>query len=138
MPPTLVTLVRHGQAAHNVDFQHHLHDTYLTPLGESQCQSLPSRFPAEPPVTLLVSSPLKRTLQTTLIGFAPQVQSGVKIEVVPEFQEASALPCDTGSPREVLEKEEAFKGLDFSRLGEDWDSKVMLCGFSLVRGGVRY
>lgn len=66
------------------------------------------------------------------------MQSGVKIEVVPEFQEASALPCDTGSPREVLEKEEAFKGLDFSRLGEDWDSKVMLCGFSLVRGGVRY
>ncbi|KAH0614634.1 uncharacterized protein H6S33_000270 [Morchella sextelata] len=123
MAPTLVTLVRHGQAAHNVDFQHHLHDTYLTPLGESQCQSLPSRFPAEPPVTLLVSSPLKRTLQTTLIGFAPQVQSGVKIEVVPEFQEASALPCDTGSPREVLEKEEAFKGLDFSRLGDDWDSK---------------
>lgn len=123
MAPTLVTLVRHGQATHNVDFQQHLHDTYLTPLGESQCISLPSRFPPEPPVTLIISSPLKRTLQTTLIGFAPVVQRGVEVVIVPEFQEASALPCDTGSDREVLEAEEIFKGLDFSRLESGWNSK---------------
>jgi broad specificity phosphatase PhoE len=39
----------------------------------------------------------------------------------PGFQENSAKPCDTGSPREVLEKE--HPGLDYSLVVDGWDSK---------------
>jgi broad specificity phosphatase PhoE len=39
----------------------------------------------------------------------------------PDLQERSALPCDTGSDRGVLEG--AFPGLDFSILPEGWTSK---------------
>jgi len=121
--PKLLTLVRHGQAFHNIDRRFDLHDAYLTPLGEEQCRGLLSRFPPEPAVDLLVSSPLKRTLQTTLIGFSPQVKQGIKIEVLPNLQESSATPCDTGSAREELEADEKFTGLDFSRCVEGWNSK---------------
>jgi len=99
-------------------------DTCLTPLGETQCHQLLKEFPPEPPVDLLVSSPLKRTIQTTLLGFKKQVESGVKVELLAELQEATDLPCDTGSSRDVLEKEELFKRLDFSGLPDDWTSKV--------------
>lgn len=33
------------------------------------------------------------------------------------------LPCDTGSPREVLEADSEYAGLDFSELTPDWTSK---------------
>jgi broad specificity phosphatase PhoE len=39
----------------------------------------------------------------------------------PELQERSALPCDTGSERAVLEHE--FPELDFKGLKEGWTSK---------------
>ena len=100
-------------------------DTCLTPLGETQCHQLLKEFPPEPPVDLLVSSPLKRTIQTTLLGFKNQVESGVRVELLAELQEGCDLPANTGSSRDVLEKEELFKGLDFSGLPEDWNSKVL-------------
>jgi len=68
-----------------------------------------------PPSALLVSSPLRRTLQTALIGLErPPLPH-------PGFQENSAKPCDTGSPRQALEKE--FPGLNFSLVVDGWDSK---------------
>lgn len=49
---------------------------------------------------------------------------------MPELQETSELPCDTGSCRDELEKVEAFRGIDFTPLDEarteedgDWNSK---------------
>ena len=125
MAPRIITLVRHGQAHHNINCNYHLHDPYLTPLGEAQCQELSKEFPSEPPVDLLVSSPLKRTIQTTLFGFKKQVESGAKVELLAELQEAEGFPCDTGSSRDELEKEELFQGLDFSGLPDDWNSKAL-------------
>jgi len=58
-----------------------------------------------------------------LFGFKKQIESGVKMELLAELQESSGMPCDTGSSREVLEKEELFQGLDFSGLPDDWTSK---------------
>ena len=101
-----------------------MHDALLTPLGETQCHELSKEFPPEPPVGLLVSSPLKRTIQTTLLGFKKQVESGIKVELLAELQEVSEAPCNTGSSRDDLEKEESFKGLDFSGLPDDWTSKA--------------
>ena len=125
MSPRIITLVRHGEARHNVTRNFQVRDTSLTPLGETQCHELLKEFPSEPPVDLLVSSPLKRTIQTTLLGFKKQVESGVKVEILAELQEATDLPCDTGSNRDDLEKEELFNGLDFSGLPDDWTSKVL-------------
>lgn len=122
MAPKLLTLVRHGEAQHNVGRRHHLPDTYLTDLGESQCRELCEHFPASPVIDLLVSSPLHRTLQTTQIGFAAQVAQ-LGIEVLPELQECSSLPCDTGTARELLEANERFRGINFARCVDGWNSK---------------
>lgn len=37
--------------------------------------------------------------------------------------ECNAFPCDTGSPREVLEKDPELQGFDLSLLTPDWTSK---------------
>jgi len=125
MAPRIITLVRHGEAQHIVTRNFLAPDTFLTPLGEAQCDELSRQFPSKPPVDLLVSSPLKRTIQTTLLGFKKQVERGVVVELLAELQETSEKPCNTGSSRDVLEKEELFQGLDFSGLPDDWTSKVL-------------
>ena len=129
MAPKLITLVRHGQAHHNVNTQYHLHDPYLTAEGESQCRTIPDRFPANPPVDLLVTSPLKRTIQTTLIGFPAQIASGAPIIALPELQETSSMPCDTGSPILEIESDPVLRpstgAIDFSLVeaADGWTSK---------------
>jgi len=137
MAPRIITLIRHGQAHHNVGLKHHLPDPCLTPLGEAQCDELSKEFPSEPPVDLIVSSPLKRTIQTTLLGFKKQVESGVKIELLAEIQETTGKPCDIGSSRDELEKEELFQGLDFSGLPDDWNSKVSYVPPNSLGGSAR-
>lgn len=37
--------------------------------------------------------------------------------------ECNDFPCDTGSPREVLERDPEFNGFDLSNLTPDWTSK---------------
>ena len=112
-----------------------MHDALLTPLGESQCHELSKEFPSEPPVDLPVSSPLRRTIQTTLLRVKKQVESGIKVELLAELQEVSEAPCNTGSCRDVLEKE-LFKGLDFSGLPDDWTSKAYYAPLGSLRGRV--
>lgn len=76
-------------------------------------------------VDLVVSSPLKRTLQTTKLGWAPTVERlGIKnVLCIPQAQECNDFPCDTGSSREELEKDPEFADFDLSRLTPDWTSK---------------
>jgi broad specificity phosphatase PhoE len=131
MAPKLITLVRHGEGHHNVGPKYHLHDPYLTELGESQCRLLWGKFPQEPTPTLIVSSPLKRTLQTTIIGFTPFISSGkTPVIVMAELQETSSMPCDTGSPSEDLARDPALqlpgdaKPIDYSVLPGDWATKT--------------
>jgi broad specificity phosphatase PhoE len=88
----------------------------LTELGETQARSVRDTYPflfSSP--AYLVSSPFRRTLQTALLAF------NRKPLPHPGFQENSAKPCDTGSPRSVLEKE--FSDLDFELLDDEWNSK---------------
>lgn len=74
---------------------------------------------------MLVSSPLRRALQTTLIGFRPEVQRGLKVVALPDVQETSDLPCDTGSDVIALEKEFGKDGnVDLGLLSEGWQIKV--------------
>jgi broad specificity phosphatase PhoE len=46
------------------------------------------------------------------------------IIALPELQENSSSPADTGSSRETLERIEEFDGIDFGRLAKHWNSKT--------------
>jgi broad specificity phosphatase PhoE len=66
-------------------------------------------------VAFIVSSPIRRTLQTSLLGF------NFKPLPHPGFQENSAKPCDTGSAISLLLEE--FPELDFGLVVDGWSSK---------------
>ena len=98
----------------------------MTPLGRRQAETFPSRTPQlQQQVDLLVTSPLKRALYTTLLAWEPAVaRLGIEnVLVLPEAQECADEPCDTGSPLEVLASNQDFKGLNFARVTPDWTSK---------------
>lgn len=76
---------------------------------------------------MVVASPLRRTIYTALLGFETEIKSkGLKIVALPEIQETSDVPCDTGSDIEALKKEVQEKGLpvDLDLVSEDWNNKV--------------
>ncbi|KAL8888414.1 MAG: hypothetical protein Q9192_006181 [Flavoplaca navasiana] len=113
------------KAVHNLTtLNHGMHDPALTPQGENQCLELQSKFPHHDFVDLLVCSPLQRTIQTTLLAFDPEISRGVQCIALPEVQETSDLPCDTGSNLVKLKEMFKNKPVDLTLLPEDWDSKV--------------
>ncbi|KAI9738748.1 MAG: hypothetical protein M1834_008255 [Cirrosporium novae-zelandiae] len=128
MGPT-IHLVRHAQGWHNLeagvrdDDPFSLPDPDLTPEGESQCLTLMSEFPYHSRISLLVASPIRRTIYTALLGFSPEIKRGMRILTLPEAQETSDLPCDTGSDPEVLLKEFKDKPVDLELVEPGWNSK---------------
>ncbi|KAI0152548.1 phosphoglycerate mutase-like protein [Hypoxylon sp. NC0597] len=126
-PNSRLILTRHAQAEHNVTLDYSIHDAPLTPLGKKQAASLPRLIPdLQKEVDVIISSPLRRTLQTTCLGWAPAIErlGGPKnVVLLPQAQECSNLPCDTGSAREVLERDPEFAVFDLTPLTPDWNSK---------------
>ncbi|OJD30325.1 phosphoglycerate mutase family protein [Diplodia corticola] len=129
-PPTHLHLVRHAQGYHNLTPDNHkLHDPALTPLGKQQCADLQRAFfsPSQQQarITHVVASPIKRTLWTALLAFAPAIDAQqLRVIALPELQETSDLPCDTGSDRAELEREFEGQPVDWSRVGDGWNSKT--------------
>jgi broad specificity phosphatase PhoE len=125
MSKTYLHLVRHAQGFHNLSTENHiLPDPSLTPLGEEQCATLSSEFPYHSKITHLVASPLRRTLYTTLLSFPTSISSGKKVLALPELQETSDLPCDTGSAPSALQEEFGPKGqVDLSLVHDGWNVK---------------
>ncbi|KAK4160054.1 histidine phosphatase superfamily [Cladorrhinum sp. PSN259] len=125
MAKTYVHLVRHAQGFHNLCVENHqLRDPDLTPLGQEQCAALQKDFAHHGKVTHLVASPLRRTIYTCLLSFEPVVERGVKVVALPDIQEVSPFPCDTGSEPEDLQKEFGADGkvvLDLVK--EGWNDK---------------
>ncbi|EWG47656.1 hypothetical protein FVEG_07713 [Fusarium verticillioides 7600] len=122
--PQIIHLVRHGQAVHNLgEANNILPDTDLTPLGQEQAKGLISKCPELVNVDLIVSSPLRRTLQTTLLGFSSQLERGLQIVALPEVQEVSAMNCDTGSDLAVIKEEFRQEPVDFSLVEPGWQVK---------------
>lgn len=114
-----------SKAVHNLTVLNHgMHDPALTPHGENQCLELQAKFPYHESVDLLVCSPLQRTIQTTLLAFDPEISRGIQCIALPEVQETSDLPCDTGSNVAILKEKFKNKPVDLSLLSEDWDSKT--------------
>ncbi|KAM0079630.1 hypothetical protein ACKRZS_008241 [Fusarium odoratissimum] len=122
--PQTIHLVRHGQAVHNLgEANLVLPDTDLTPLGEEQARGLLSKFPGLANVDLIVSSPLRRTLQTTLLAFPTQLERGLQIVALPEVQEVSDLNCDTGSDLSAIKAEFEHQSVDFGLVEPGWQIK---------------
>jgi len=99
-------------------------DPSLTPFGEEQCRQLVEKFPYHDSVDLLVTSPLRRTIYTTLLGFKPEIERGMTVIALPEVQETADVPCDTGSDIGILKEEMKSKPVDLSRVMEGWNSKT--------------
>lgn len=120
----IIHCVRHAQGYHNLNIANHaLRDPKLTSYGEEQCRRLAKDFPSKG-VDLIVASPIVRTLNTSLIGFEEVIKSkGLKVVAIPELQETSDLPCDTGSSPEDLAKVYEGKPVDLSRVKADWTDK---------------
>jgi broad specificity phosphatase PhoE len=125
LPPTLY-LIRHGEAWHNVSDDHtYTRDTILITAGRLQAARLRAALPASSRLQIgaIVASPLRRALQTALIGFedliipdnakvvanqasvnttvldAAQTQSKpLCLVALPSAKEVSNLPCCTGLP----------------------------------------
>ena len=124
MAPT-IHCVRHAQGYHNLSVANHsIHDPLLTPLGEEQCHQLQKNFPNPQNIDLVVASPLKRTMYTALIGFDSVIkQKGLKVLAMPELQETSDLPCDTGSREEEIAVEFEGKPIDLRLVMPGWNDK---------------
>ncbi|KAH7176238.1 phosphoglycerate mutase family protein [Dactylonectria macrodidyma] len=126
-----IYLIRHAESVHNVskDFSHR--DPPLTELGIAQASALGKSFPSLASVAIVLTSPLTRTLETTLAAFSHildkqsvgdgGIDAGARLVLDPDLQERSDLPCDTGSDRATLE--ERIPNLDFGVLQGKWYTK---------------
>lgn len=103
-------------------------DAALTSEGKGQCSELNAGTTSniQQSAQLIVTSPLRRTLQTTLLGF-PDLISRLggrsAIVALPHLQENGSSPADTGSSRSELEGQSEFAGIDFGLLDHKWNSK---------------
>ncbi len=107
-----------------------MHDPSLTTLGEQQCATLRETFPYHDKICLVISSPLRRTIYTTHLSFTPALNNGRchhKIVALPEIQESSDFPCDTGTDPDQLAKEmtESHVPVDLGLLNQGWNIKRM-------------
>ncbi|GAA6016855.1 hypothetical protein JCM10207_003274 [Rhodosporidiobolus poonsookiae] len=127
MPPR-VFLLRHGEAQHNVappdpPPDHAQLDPELTSRGITQCSAIPSTYPTffgslSAENTVILVSPLKRTVQTMLLGFSSLLPSStenpVELRILPQLQECGAYPCDLGGPLPVTRARFPQPWLDWS------------------------
>jgi hypothetical protein len=139
----IVWAMRHGQAEHNLSGDGlKIRDPLLTGLGKQQALTA-SRLLLEHRAapTLLVSSPLKRTIQSSLLAFsflfADTAQTTVPLLLLhPDLQELNSVPCDTGVARVELQHQVEQQGfvpelkveryadaIDYSRLVDEWYQK---------------
>lgn len=107
-----------------------MHDPLLTPLGEEQCVTLRDTFPYHDQTSLLIASPLRRTIATALRSFPLSLANGhckPTIIALPELQETADVPCDTGTDVDKLRKEmnENNVPIDLSLVKEGWNIKTL-------------
>lgn len=145
----IIHCIRHGQGLHNVaGGSYHLRDPDLTALGAKQCSQLrDSSFPEQSKISLVLASPLRRTLHSAILIFAsgssinPQPPFSASMErtyphrnilAMPDLQETSDDPCDIGSDPEQLRDLVAEKNwpVDLSLVREGWNVKTALTRYS--------
>ncbi|OAQ98523.1 hypothetical protein LLEC1_02694 [Akanthomyces lecanii] len=130
MPP-IIHCIRHGQGLHNVAGNYSISDPLLTPLGRQQCEALRcTSFAETGRISLVVASPLCRALETAFLIFEPALTLGgkcnPKILAMPDAQEISDDPCDTGSSPALLADTSAAHDwpVDLSLVHDGWNVKA--------------
>jgi len=125
-PNSTIHLIRHAEGYHQLPRDHphvNIHDPTLTPHGVAQSTHFSETFPYHAQTDLLCASPLRRTLQTSMIALAPEIERGLKIVAVPDAQEATDAPSDTGSDATTLR--DAFgDAVDYGHLVGAWYAKT--------------
>ncbi|WVQ74388.1 hypothetical protein IAR50_003989 [Cryptococcus sp. DSM 104548] len=127
-----IHLTRHAQAEHNVANDYQIPDAPLTKLGQEQSRELNeiTKDGVQKTADLLVSSCLRRPLETMLLGYpglkARLEQESKPVIILDLLQEVGHWPCDT--PTHPLSDLKAsndgiFSTLDFSRLSPEYASK---------------
>ncbi|GAB7354729.1 hypothetical protein MBLNU459_g5144t1 [Dothideomycetes sp. NU459] len=104
MPPTVI-LIRHGEALHNAQLREHL------PIADE--------------VEVIISSPMIRTVETTLIGLDWLIERGVPVKIDALWQ---------GS--EVSRLIKLFPTIDFSTVDPAYPSKAADTPYVFTRSGV--
>ncbi|KAK8864646.1 hypothetical protein IAR55_001896 [Kwoniella newhampshirensis] len=127
-----IHLTRHAQAEHNVDNDYTIADAPLTELGRKQSRELNemTKNGVQKTAELLVSSPLRRPMETMLLGY-PNLKerldkAGKPVILLDTLQEVGPYPCDTPtSPISALSSSNngIFSSLDFSTLSPTYASK---------------
>jgi broad specificity phosphatase PhoE len=125
MTPT-VHCVRHAQGFHNLDPRNEesLFDPELTPRGRDQCTRLSKAFPYHSDIDFVISSPLRRTIQTTTLAFGDILSKrDLKVLLEPRCQETTSNLSDTG--REYSDLFGEFGDIfDRNRLVDGWNSNT--------------
>lgn len=110
----------------------------MTPRGRTQCGNLRETFPHQKKIDLILSSPHRRAIQTTLFAFSGILaRPEVPYLLMPNAQEISAKPCDKGFPLDVLRDVEIpklFKDEGFSFGVEKIGFELMEEGWNLKKG----
>ena len=102
-----------------------IRDPPLTPQGLVQCEDLQNRLKKLAlinDVGLIVTSPMRRALQTTQQGLDWLLQRGIPTHVSPDFTETSTAQSDVGSTIDVLSAE--FPQFKFNDVYAEWPDKV--------------
>ncbi|KAI1348983.1 histidine phosphatase superfamily [Xylaria sp. FL0043] len=120
MPPT-IDIVRHAESRHNVEPNGGaIRDPHLTTNGIAQAEALGSTYPYMAQAKCIISSPMRRTIQTALLGFSLVIQQrNMPVTLIPELQESSARPSDMGSPAPELRAEFGYV-IDLEFLFDGW------------------
>lgn len=120
-----VHLIRHCQSSLNVPpHDKNKLDPDLTATGINQAKALGRSFPHLTPETLIIASPLRRTLNTAIHAFKDHLSAtNSQILALPELQELTQWPCDTGSSLACLLTEYRDHPVNFDKVTYKWDSK---------------
>lgn len=137
--------VRHAQGYHNLGDGHYdLHDPSLTSYGEQQCLNVRDTFFADQSnISLIVASPLQRTLHTAFTIFEKALKSGgnchPSILALPDAQELSDDSCDTGSDLSDLKKMVVSNGwpVDLDLVKDDWNIKSLQSRYSPSHSAIK-
>ncbi|KAI1167568.1 histidine phosphatase superfamily [Nemania serpens] len=122
MAPT-IHILRHAHAAHQLNSDISIHDPELTELGIQQCYTLAADIAKLGKIDLILSSPMKRAIQTAIAAFPAYIQSQSKIVLLPDLQEFGVNNSDVGSCRADLVRQFGSAHLDYSLVDAEWTNK---------------
>jgi broad specificity phosphatase PhoE len=78
-------------------------------------------FPHMDDITIILSSPLRRTMQTALLAFQPLYARGLKLFLWPALREWGNGASNIGYSLAEMEKEMASLPVDLCLLNEGWE-----------------